>query len=64
MDNLCHKCGNIKDVTLDYNAEWRYYGNEDSKMSDPTRCGLPTNELLPESSHVLLYHLKMENLMK
>ena len=25
----------------------RYYGFEDSKYSDPTRCGLPTNELLP-----------------
>lgn len=32
------------------NAEWRYYGSEDSKSRDPTRCGMPTNDLLPHSS--------------
>ena len=37
-------------VQLDLGAEWRFYGSEDSKFSDPTRCGLPTNELLPQSS--------------
>jgi len=47
---ICQNCGNIISELLDYNAEWRYYGFEDSKYSDPTRCGLPTNELLPESS--------------
>jgi transcription initiation factor TFIIB len=47
---ICTKCGNISDGILDYNAEWRYYGSEDSKYSDPTRCGLPTNDLLPQSS--------------
>lgn len=31
-------------------AEWRWYGADDNKASDPTRCGLPTNELLPDSS--------------
>ena len=30
--------------------EWRYYGSSDSKSSDPTRCGMPVNCLLPESS--------------
>ena len=29
---------------------YRYLVSEDSKFSDPTRCGLPTNQLLPESS--------------
>ena len=47
---ICRDCGNVISELLDYNAEWRYYGFEDSKYSDPTRCGLPTNELLPESS--------------
>lgn len=47
---ICNDCGNVISELLDYNAEWRYYGFEDSKYSDPTRCGLPTNELLPESS--------------
>lgn len=48
--NICKSCGTINDNTIDCNAEWRYYGSEDSKFSDPTRCGLPTNELLPQSS--------------
>ena len=48
---ICNNCGDIKDLSIDYNAEWRYYGNDDTKNSDPTRCGLPTNELLPQSSH-------------
>tara|TARA_B100001094_G_C18161403_1_gene789573 strand:+ start:837 stop:1796 length:960 start_codon:yes stop_codon:yes gene_type:complete len=32
------------------NPEWRYYGFNDTKSSDPTRCGLAVNPLLPESS--------------
>ncbi len=49
-DLICKSCGTILEGTIDYNAEWRYYGSDDSKFSDPTRCGLPTNELLPQSS--------------
>jgi len=47
---ICKDCGNINYELIDVNPEWRYYGNDDSKYSDPTRVGLPTNELLPESS--------------
>ena len=47
---VCTSCGTLYDRMIDANAEWRYYGHEDSKSSDPTRCGLPTNELLPNSS--------------
>ena len=32
------------------NPEWRYYGTSDNKSGDPTRCGMPVNTLLPESS--------------
>lgn len=46
----CRGCGSITDRFIDMTAEWRYYGCEDSKSSDPTRCGLPVNHLLPESS--------------
>ena len=49
-ENVCKDCGTILDGIIDFNAEWRYYGSDDSKFSDPTRCGLPTNELLPQSS--------------
>lgn len=30
--------------------EWRYYGINDTKSSDPTRCGMAINPLLPEAS--------------
>ena len=49
-DYVCKKCGTLCDRFIDNSAEWRYYGNEDNKSSDPTRCGMPTNELLPDSS--------------
>ena len=46
---ICSKCG--KSVNNIINSpEWRYYGSEDSKRSDPTRCGMPVNLLLPKSS--------------
>ena len=47
---VCTKCGVVHDTIIDQGAEWRYYGMDDSKSSDPTRCGLPSNVLLPESS--------------
>ena len=45
----CKICKNIISNISD-GAEWRYYGSNDSKSSDPTRCGMPTNILLPKSS--------------
>lgn len=43
-------CGIIYKDSLDTSAEWRYYGAEDNNNSDPTRCGMPINPLLKESS--------------
>tara|TARA_Y100000816_G_C26075392_1_gene566025 strand:+ start:383 stop:1480 length:1098 start_codon:yes stop_codon:yes gene_type:complete len=43
------KCGIIR-KTLDRTPEWRYYGADDNSSSDPTRCGMPINPLLQESS--------------
>ena len=45
----CKVCSNVISNISD-NPEWRYYGAGDSKSSDPTRCGMPINTLLPESS--------------
>lgn len=45
-----NKCGIIYKDKLDMGAEWRYYGADDSHASDPTRCGMPINPLLVESS--------------
>jgi transcription initiation factor TFIIB len=47
---ICDSCGTVLSRFIDSSAEWRFYGYDDNKHSDPTRCGLPTNELLPESS--------------
>jgi len=44
------KCGIIKTDTLDFGAEWRFYGADDTQGTDPTRCGMPINPLLQESS--------------
>lgn len=43
-------CGIIYTDALDLGAEWRYYGADDNHNKDPTRCGMPTNPLLRESS--------------
>ena len=45
------KCGVIYKDQLDETAEWRYYGADDSKMTNPTRCGMPINPLLKQSSY-------------
>jgi transcription initiation factor TFIIB len=45
------RCGIIYKDILDQGAEWRYYGADDNQASDPTRCGMPINPLLEESSY-------------
>lgn len=44
-------CGIIYKNMLDHSAEWRYYGADDNNNNDPTRCGMPVNPLLKESSY-------------
>jgi transcription initiation factor TFIIB len=43
-------CSIIYKNNLDFTAEWRYYGGDDNQSTDPTRCGIPINPLLHESS--------------
>lgn len=45
------KCSIIYTDMLDSSAEWRFYGADDSQSADPTRCGMPINPLLKESSY-------------
>ena len=47
---ICDDCNTLQDKFIDTQAEWRYYGNDDTKKNDPTRCGMPINNLLPELS--------------
>ncbi len=44
-------CGILYTNMLDRAAEWRYYGADDNASGDPTRCGMPINPLLKESSY-------------
>jgi len=44
------KCSVIYKDLVDHSAEWRFYGADDNQNSDPTRCGMPINPLLKESS--------------
>lgn len=45
------KCAIIYTDIIDQGAEWRFYGADDTSGSDPTRCGMPINPLLKESSY-------------
>ena len=47
---FCHVCGEFNEIRINQEQEWRYYGDSDSKSSDPTRVGMPMNSLMPESS--------------
>lgn len=47
---ICSNCSAVIGRVIDNTAEWRYYGNDDNRDGDPSRCGLPTNSLLPKSS--------------
>jgi len=47
---VCGECGIDNGAIIDHDQEWRFYGSEDNKGSDPSRCGMPVNPLLPESS--------------
>lgn len=45
----CKVCNDVISNISD-NPEWRYYGSDDTKSINPTRCGMPVNTLLPKSS--------------
>ncbi len=47
---ICKNCSAIVSKLIENTAEWRFYGNDDNRDGDPSRCGLPTNNLLPKSS--------------
>lgn len=47
---VCTSCGNINGPLIDYGQEWRYYGSNDNRSTNPSRCGMPINPLLPKSS--------------
>lgn len=46
---ICRNCGTNFSCVIDDAQEWRYYGQYDNKSSDPARCDMPTNELIPNA---------------
>ena len=46
---ICKKCGLYLHKEIDNTREWRNFDSS-NKMSDPARCSVPNNSLLPESS--------------
>lgn len=50
---VCRECNTILERFLDHSAEWRYYGHDDSRQTDPARCGPPANDLFPAVGSVL-----------
>lgn len=47
---ICKNCGNKCYNSISSTQEWRYYGLNDNKTSDPSRCSTNNNELIPEIS--------------
>jgi transcription initiation factor TFIIB len=47
---ICTQCSRTFGIYIDSSPEWRYYGSEDTRSSDPNRCGYPTssNSLLKD----------------
>lgn len=52
---ICMKCGYEIDKELNYDKEWRFYQNKDSKMNDTTRCHM-------RKTDVKTIHKDLENL--
>jgi transcription initiation factor TFIIB len=42
----CQRCNTVVQRQLDYGAEWRYYGAEDVRSTNMTRCCPPSNGLI------------------
>lgn len=58
-DVYCVICFTLQERMIDMTAEWRFYGHDDNKLVNPTRCGLATNTLFPGSS--LSSFISMDN---
>jgi transcription initiation factor TFIIB len=47
---VCIKCGTILEDNIDSSPEWRFYGADDNSGVDPSRCGMPTNNMLESTT--------------
>lgn len=64
--NVCQNCGLYNECVIDSGQEWRYYGADDNKSVDPSRCDLPVNDLLPHTcvGSIIGYGTKETNTTK
>lgn len=47
----CSDCGVIvDDIIIDEGNECRFYHHDDNRSSDPSRCGMPSNDLMPTTN--------------
>ena len=61
-DLWCQNCGTRQPKKLSTDAEYRFYGYSDTRSSNPQRVGMPTNNLLPETSMgSLIQHRSYDN---
>ena len=61
-DMWCKNCGTMQPKKLSLDAEYRFYGYSDTRNSNPQRVGMPTNNLLPETSMgSLIQHRSYDN---
>lgn len=63
---VCRECGVVSETIIDQTAEWRDYGSEDSKSSNPNRCGSAINPLLTTLTTNIGYssHINTKRLQK
>lgn len=47
---VCYQCGNEYEFVIDESAEWKLYGSDDHRTTDPTRCGASRHPILTDSS--------------
>ena len=47
---ICIKCGQVQERTIDFGAEYRFFGSDDRGSSDPCRVGAPTDTRFPTST--------------
>ncbi|KAG1653622.1 hypothetical protein FOA52_007628 [Chlamydomonas sp. UWO 241] len=50
---VCRECRSLVYRHIDHAAEWRFFGGRDDAKggaADPTRCGMPANDLMPGSA--------------
>lgn len=45
---VCTSCNTVHERFIDPGAEWRFFN--DGKQKDPSRCGMPVSDLMPEAS--------------